>query len=168
MANEKPESDEQKTNIKYTDDFLALWNLFPKRAGGNSKPKAFKAFTARIRQNYLFTDICNGVKRYKAFCEASGKLNTEFVMMAATFFGPDEHFYEEWKLPRPPETLSERGIRLGIKPKPGESQKAYERRVMQHKGLNQGVPDAKSGSQDQTLPSAHTDQSQDRSGDREG
>ena len=40
-----------------------------------------------------------GVNRYAAFCQATGKIGTEFVMMASTFFGPSQHYLEDWVLP---------------------------------------------------------------------
>ena len=42
-----------------------------------------------------------GVERYAEFVKAQGKLGTEFVQRAATFFGPDEHFREPWKSAAP-------------------------------------------------------------------
>ena len=82
----------------YPQPFEALWSIYPKRIGGNSKVKAFKAYTARLK-SYDYNDIAEGVKKYALFCDKTGKTNTEYVMMAATFFGPNEHFLEPWDLP---------------------------------------------------------------------
>jgi hypothetical protein len=41
-----------------------------------------------------------GVKRYATFCEHTGKLGTEFVKRAATFFGPAQHYHEDWLIPK--------------------------------------------------------------------
>lgn len=91
--------------MTYPEDFETLWKIYPKRVGGNSKRKAYRAYQARVREGYelmcyVFDDnIRAGLRRYKAFCEATGKIGTEYVMQAATFFGPDEHFLEDWDLP---------------------------------------------------------------------
>jgi hypothetical protein len=82
----------------YPQDFENLWAIYPKRAGGNPKKKAFRAYCARIKNGH-FHNIGLGLNRYKAFCEATGKVGTEFVMQMATFFGPDEHYEEEWDIP---------------------------------------------------------------------
>jgi hypothetical protein len=83
----------------YPPEFEELWAIKPKRAGSNSKVKAFKAYKARIKQKYAHNDIKEGLIRFNAFCEKTGKIGTEYVMQLATFFGPDEHFKEDWEPP---------------------------------------------------------------------
>ncbi|MNY41786.1 hypothetical protein D3C86_1766250 [compost metagenome] len=51
--------------------------------------------------------LIDGLRRYRAFCEATGKIGTETVKMAATFFGPNEHYLEDWK---PPGTLGGQSV----------------------------------------------------------
>ncbi len=87
----KPSASEQAFDV--------AWSLYPKRAGGNSKPDARKAWNARIKAGQCPADMIAGVKRYAAFCEAKGNIGTEFVKQAATFFGPSLHFEEVWDLP---------------------------------------------------------------------
>lgn len=84
---------------EYPDDFEATWRTYPKRAGGNPKRSAFKAWSARIKNGATTEEILLGVERYRKFIAATGKQNTEFVMQAATFFGPDERFREDWNAP---------------------------------------------------------------------
>ncbi len=80
-------------------DFETAWSLFPKRAGGNNRRDAEKAWAARVKSGINPADIIAGVIRYAAFCKATEKLNTEFVKQAATFFGPAKHFSEPWIVP---------------------------------------------------------------------
>jgi len=119
--------------IKYTQEFELLWQLYPKRGGGNSKAKAFKGYTARIKAGYSRSDIGEGLQRYKNFCTKTNKIGTEFIMMAATFFGRDEHFLEEWDLPveAKAETIEDKAKRLGLPAKVGETMEAWKRRVAQ-------------------------------------
>lgn len=119
--------------LAYSDEFEALWRAYPKRAGGNSKAKAYRAFKTRLKQGYTLADISAGVYRYGAFCEKTARVGSEFVMMAATFFGPDEHFLEPWEPPATmiKETLEQRAARLGLTARPGESWADFERRVQQ-------------------------------------
>jgi len=86
--------------------FEALWTLYPKRAGGNPKPLALKAYRARLAAGVTHDELAAGLVRYAAFCAATGKVGTEYVKQAATFFGPSEEAWKElWAIPatlRPP------------------------------------------------------------------
>ncbi len=88
------------TDKTYTDDFMAAWSPYPKRAGNNSKIDAFKSFNARLKEGEDAQDMISGINRYAAYINATGKLKTEYVMMAATFFGPSKHYLQEWTLPK--------------------------------------------------------------------
>lgn len=82
--------------------FDALWALYPKRAGGNPKPAALKAYRARLAAGVTHDELAAGLVRYAAFCAATGKVGTEYVKQAATFFGPsDEAWTELWLIPAP-------------------------------------------------------------------
>lgn len=86
----KPKSD-------YTEEFELAWREYPKRAGGNSKADAFKAWTARIKSGATPQELTDGVRRYAAYVTASGKLNTQYVKQTSTFFGPSKHYEESWE-----------------------------------------------------------------------
>jgi len=86
---------------EYPPDFLELKAIYPKRCGGNPWPRALKAYNTRIKQGYTHDEIKAGLTRYATFCEKTGKTNSEFVLQAATFFGPDERWTEEYELPKP-------------------------------------------------------------------
>ena len=81
---------------EYPADFEAVWSDYPPRAGGNSKRAAFRAWSARINSGVPAKAIRDGVLRYRRYLERSGKIGTEFVKQAATFFGPDEHYSQKW------------------------------------------------------------------------
>ncbi|HDX8328219.1 TPA: helix-turn-helix domain-containing protein [Raoultella ornithinolytica CD1_MRS_4] len=86
----------------YSPDFETAWQAYPKRAGGNSKSGAFKAWKARLKDGVKPEDMLAGVKRYAAYARATGSVGTQFVKQAATFFGPDRHFEESWQAPSAP------------------------------------------------------------------
>jgi hypothetical protein len=77
------------------------WNAYPKRLGGNSKREAYKAWAARRKAGTPFDVMHDGTLRYAAWCLATGKVGTEFVKSAATFFGPNAHYAEPWDIPAP-------------------------------------------------------------------
>lgn len=72
---------------------------YPKRAGGLDPEGGKKAWRARLRDGYTWDQLNDGIRRYKAYCEAAGKIGTEYVMTLKTFCGPGLRFLEEWDLP---------------------------------------------------------------------
>ncbi|HFU3472756.1 TPA: helix-turn-helix domain-containing protein [Escherichia coli] len=87
---------------EYSPEFEQAWREYPKRAGGNSKSAAFKAWKARLREGIKPETMLDGVRRYAAWVRATGNTGTQFVKQAATFFGPDRHFEDFWQQPTAP------------------------------------------------------------------
>jgi hypothetical protein len=83
-------------------EFDQIWAAYPKRAGGDPKRDALINFRARRKEGHSFDEMLQGTQRYARFCEATGKLHTETVRMAKTFFGPSKHFLEQYDLPASP------------------------------------------------------------------
>lgn len=98
------EGDNPEQKKTYPDEFELVWSIYPKRAGGNSKSDAFKAWNARIRDGTAAEEIYSGVERYAAFVKFEGNLNTQYVKQAKTFFGPGMHFSEPWAIQQAPGT----------------------------------------------------------------
>ncbi|CUJ67660.1 replication protein [Achromobacter sp. 2789STDY5608628] len=74
------------------EGFAEAWAAYPKRQGGNPRATAVKAWKARLCKGVAATEMIAGVRGYAAYCRAEGKEGTSFVLMAATFFGPDLRF----------------------------------------------------------------------------
>ncbi len=97
--NHKPLTSNQEPGTNpYPAEFEIAWSTYPKREGSNPKKKAFHAWNARRKSGVEIKDIQAGIDRYRVYCQVRGKLHTRFVMTAATFFGPDEHFRETWEI----------------------------------------------------------------------
>lgn len=107
---------------EYPPAFAAVWERYPRRAGGNSKREAYRAWSARLAQGVTVEELAAGVERYRAFIEATGKESTEYVMQTATFFGPNERWREVWL---PPTTAA----RNGAKPTAAETMAASMSRI---------------------------------------
>ncbi|ECC1693755.1 replication protein [Salmonella enterica subsp. salamae] len=105
---------------EYSPEFETAWQAYPKRAGGNSKSAAFKAWKARQKDGVKPEDMLTGVKRYAAYCQTTGNTGTQYVKQAATFFGPDRHFEESWQTPSAPG-----GGRRNVLPISGFSEQDY-------------------------------------------
>ena len=80
----------------FSADFECAMAAYPRRAGGNPKRPAWRAWKARLTAGVSAREMLDGVARYAAFIRGTGKEGTQFVKQAATFFGPDEHFREGW------------------------------------------------------------------------
>lgn len=100
-SDDKPAEIPAKPKSQYTPEFEELWKNKPERQGANPKRKAFQAYTARLKDNSKPEEMMEGLQRYKKHLEEQQKLNTPFVMQMATFFGPDEHFKEQWTFNKP-------------------------------------------------------------------
>lgn len=97
-----------------SDEFFEqAWSFYPKRAGGNPKPKAERAWRARLKSGTDPQAMLTGTVRYLEYCRAVGREGTEYVMQAARFYGPDREFEAEWEIPdehKVPEMYLEDGI----------------------------------------------------------
>lgn len=82
--------------------FEAFWKAYPKRAGSNSKQAAWKAWRTRRREGAKPEEIMAGLERYRAYLEATGKIGTEYVMMASTFLGPNRRWEDAYEVPSVP------------------------------------------------------------------
>lgn len=87
--------------VETDKDFADAMDAYPKRAGGNSRIAAKRAWNARRKQGETPEALLDGVRRYRRFCDATGKSGTEFVQQAVTFFGPAKHYLEPWEIPKP-------------------------------------------------------------------
>lgn len=120
---------------KYTDDFLACWKLYPKRAGSNPKLPAYRAFNARKKAGASVKYMMQGTELYAEYCKATGILGTSFVMNAARFFGPNKEYANLWDIP--PQTTQPRtdeewiayGRKMGVEARTGETMAQYKHRL---------------------------------------
>lgn len=98
----RTDGEENPPTPQSSDDaaFEETWRSYPKRAGGNSRQAARKAWDARRKQGHAAADLHAGTVRYAEYIRATGREGTEYVKQAATFWGPGLHFAEPWDLPR--------------------------------------------------------------------
>lgn len=98
-----------KAEKAYGDQFEVIWSAYPKRAGGNSKAAAHKAYKARLREGEEYNALLDGTIRYAHYCRETDAVGGRYVKQAATFFGPDKHYLEPWTPPPKPKSKTERG-----------------------------------------------------------
>lgn len=78
------------------EEFEVAWSAYPKRPGA-SKADSLKAWSARIKAGATPEEILAGVKRYSAYVAAQ-QTEPEFIKQPATFFGPGDHFKNDWSV----------------------------------------------------------------------
>lgn len=110
-VSEKKKPDKPKSKSEDDDRLVELKAIYPKRSGSQPWARALKAINARIEGGAMWSDIADGVRRYAEFCHQTDKIGTEYVMMAATFCGPDKHYEEPWD---PPTGKAERRLERNI------------------------------------------------------
>lgn len=76
----------------YPEAFEACWKAYPKRHRPDDKKPAFRAWKARVREGVTEDVLALATRRYAQQCESDGSAGTRFVKLAATFYGPDEHW----------------------------------------------------------------------------
>lgn len=80
-------------------EFDLFWRQYPKRAGGNSRTAALAKYRT-VRRGAVTADVVlAGVQRYATYCQATGKVGTEYVKQAVTFLGPARHWEDPWDVP---------------------------------------------------------------------
>jgi hypothetical protein len=97
----KPESGKQHGRQVAPPEFEITWQKYPKRSGNNPKTDALKAWNARVMEGVSPIAMDAGVIRYAAWCERTGKVDTETVMQAARFFGPSKPYEQDFAPPKP-------------------------------------------------------------------
>lgn len=122
-------------------EFDVAWKRYPKRSGNNPRKDAEDAWNARIKAGVASANMLAGLDRYARWCEATGKIGTEHIMRASTFFGPSKPFEQEFSLPVPkpngsaaPWWSSNEGVQakaaeLGVVSRSGESWADLKARV---------------------------------------
>ena len=76
---------------EYSPEFLTAWHAYPPRPNHN-KQLAYKAWCARIKEGCDPAAMIAGTHRYANYIRSVGRWGTEYVKMAATFWGPCHHF----------------------------------------------------------------------------
>src|SRR5262249_50676091 len=102
----------------------------------NPRTRAERAYRARIEAGAKPDEILAGVRRYAAFCRATGKEGTEYVMQGATFFGPEKPYAQAWTVANgggewwksEAATLA-KGREIDLPARPGESMTEYRERI---------------------------------------
>jgi hypothetical protein len=79
--------------------FAELRLVYPLRAGNQRWRDAERAANSRVSEGHDPKEFLDGARRYAAYCVATGKVRTEYVLQAATFLGPDKPFLQPWDLP---------------------------------------------------------------------
>lgn len=89
-------------SLPHQDVFDRCWEAYPKTPN-NCKQSARRAWHARMVQKVDPEVIYAGVLRYADYIRATGRWGTHYVKHAATFWGPDHHYENDYTPPAEPE-----------------------------------------------------------------
>jgi hypothetical protein len=78
----------------YPAAFEEAWKAYPSRPGAN-KRATFKAWAARIKAGVIAETMLEGARAYASYIQATG----QHMKLPETFFGPDEHYRNDWTPP---------------------------------------------------------------------
>ena len=138
LEQKKPVKKRSAKKHTYDDKFLVIWKDYP-NVYGSSKQKAYSAYKKRLSETKrpleLSVNIHIAVIQYGKFIRATGR----YTMLAATFFGPDRHYENDWTVPDKTESMpksnddlvawsANKGFRT---PRAGESWSEYRQAVQQ-------------------------------------
>jgi len=136
---------EQKKPVKkraskntYSPHFEIAWANYPRRVGNNSKQKASAAYEKRRQEGVMADELNFATTAYCTFCDATVE-DKKFVLMAATFFGCQRLYEQDWTVPDKTESMpksnddlvswsANKGFRT---PRAGESWSEYRQAVQQ-------------------------------------
>lgn len=79
--------------MTYPEAFERLWSEYPQRPNNPKKP-AFKQYQRRLLEGVPVLTLLGAVMNYAGQMRHAGKVGTEYVMQAQTFFGPNERWVE--------------------------------------------------------------------------
>jgi hypothetical protein len=75
-------------------EFDRVWKAYPKRPN-NNRQQALKAWRARIKEGASVLAIYEGTMAYASFVE-SHNIEPQYIKQAATFFGPNRHWENDY------------------------------------------------------------------------
>lgn len=93
-------SDSQDLRTQVTDDsFGEAWALYPRRPN-NSRAAALRAWEARVEAGEDPAAMLDGTRRYAAYIAATST-KPQFVKLGSTFYGPDQHYRNDFTVEDP-------------------------------------------------------------------
>ena len=94
-------SPKMKTKTSYSEEFEAMWKIYPRRV---NKGGALKAYNTALKRGAFPLDILNAVKNYAA--ERIGA-EEKYTLHAQTFFGPNDRWKDYLPNAEGPATMTE-------------------------------------------------------------
>ncbi len=92
----KPKAKKPEYPSEFIDAMGAMDRVGIKWLAGSTLPGAFKCWIARTVAGATPAELRAGADKYARYCKATDRK----VMMAQTFFGPQELFTADWTIPK--------------------------------------------------------------------
>lgn len=93
---------ETETETELLRAFDSTWKEYPKRQGGNPRKTAFQKWKHVVTSGLGSPDeLYHATVNYRRDCERNQRINTAYVLMGQTFFGPSERWRDFLQAPEP-------------------------------------------------------------------
>lgn len=90
----KPKKSRGKDPTRFEPEFAIVWTAYPRHQGASRKD-ALAKYTARREAGATAEELLQGVLRYATHCRLN-KTETKHIKLPETFFGPMEHYRNDW------------------------------------------------------------------------
>lgn len=90
----KRETKGKHSIVNFTPTFEEAWKAYPPAIGA-SKPAAFAAWKARVKEGFDETEMLNGAMAYAAFIKFR-KTDPQYIKQPKNFFGTELLFKSDW------------------------------------------------------------------------
>lgn len=99
-ADTRPQTPDSDSEYKRdtAPEFETIQAEYPTRQGAQRWPIAYRACSRLVLSGVPWQTLLDAAKRYRVFMAATGKLGTEYVQQAATFYGAGAGWREPWDL----------------------------------------------------------------------
>jgi hypothetical protein len=92
----------KQIRVTEPESFDRWWSHYPRRAGGNSRKDALRAYRARVTDGVSPEILETKVREYAAYCAATDRVGTSYVQLAATWLNGKEGWLQDWTVPEEP------------------------------------------------------------------
>jgi len=97
------ETETKKSSNTMDENFMAFWEVYPSRRGGQRWPEARRNFARLVqKENVKPYLLISKARDYAAYCHSpTDPVPPRYVMQAATFLGEGGGWEEDWSTETP-------------------------------------------------------------------
>lgn len=98
-ASDAPSEQTPAKSDDYSPEFEHWWSQYPEREGRKGKKKTASGYyNTRLSEVGSHETLLRNLMAYSAYCDASGKTGTQFVLQATTYLNDPDNVINPWKV----------------------------------------------------------------------